>query len=189
MSLKIDLVRFAGGGAKVTGIDLSAVSIDLAGKNFDQRELSAQLQVMNGEKMQFESESFDVVYAHGVLQYTAHAPKMVAEIRRVLRPAGTAILMVYNKFSWLNGLSKLINVGLEHEDAPVIKKYSIREFDKLIDHFSKKSIIAERFPVETRLHQGWKAKLYNNVFVNLFNLMPKELVRPLGWHLIAFVRR
>lgn len=185
----IDLVRFAGGGAKVTGIDLSPVSIDLARKNFNQRGLSAQLRVMNGEKMQFEPESFDVVYAHGVLQYTAHAPQMVAEIWRVLRPAGTAILMVYNKFSWLNGISKLINVGLEHEDAPVIKKYSVKEFEKLIEPFSKKSIIAERFPVETRLHHGWKAKLYNNVFVNLFNLMPKKLVRPLGWHLIAFARR
>jgi hypothetical protein len=41
--------------------------------------------------------------------------------------------------------------------------------------------------VETQLHQGLKAKLYNGVFVGIFNLAPKFIVRPLGWHLMAFV--
>ena len=33
--------------------------------------------------------------------------------------------MVYNRVSWLNALSKVMKVPLEHEDAPVLKKYSI----------------------------------------------------------------
>jgi ubiquinone/menaquinone biosynthesis C-methylase UbiE len=185
----IDLVRFADGEADVTGIDLAQISIDLARENFTQRGLSAELDEMNGEDLNFEDDSFDVVYAHGVVQYTAHAPKMISEIQRVLRPGGTAILMVYNRNSWLNALSKVMNVGLEHEDAPVLNKYSIREFKSLLEPFSKFTIIPERFPVETRLHHGMKATLYNKGFVRLFNILPKSLVQPLGWHLMAFAEK
>jgi ubiquinone/menaquinone biosynthesis C-methylase UbiE len=184
--LGIDLVRFARAGAVVTGVDLAEVSIDLACQNFAQNGLTAKLGVMNGEALEFEDNSFDVVYAHGVLQYTADAPKMVNEIHRVLRPGGEAILMVYNKYSWLNALSKLMKVELEHEDAPVLNKYTIWEFKRLLHPFAHVQIIPERFPVKTRLHHGLKARLYNNLFVNLFNLLPKPFIQVTGWHLIAF---
>lgn len=182
----IDLVRFAKGGAKLTGVDLAEVSIDLAKKNFKNNGLEADLQVMNGEDLLFEDDSFDVVYAHGVLQYTADAHQMIAELHRVLRPGGEAIVMVYNRISWLNFLSKVMSVGLEHEDAPVLKKYSIGEFKNLLRPFSDLRIVPERFPVETRLHSGPKAFLYNKLFVRTFNLLPKSWVRQYGWHLMAF---
>jgi 2-polyprenyl-3-methyl-5-hydroxy-6-metoxy-1,4-benzoquinol methylase len=182
----IDLVRFARAGAIVTGVDLAPVAIELARQNFTQNGLTADLRIMNGEVLQFADNRFDVVYVHGVLQYTADVQKMINEAHRVLRPGGEAILMVYNKYSWLNGLSKLMNVGLEHEDAPVLRKYSIKEFKELLKPFSKFRIVPERFPVKTRLHHGLKATLYNNVFVGLFDLLPRPLVRPLGWHIMAF---
>lgn len=182
----IDLVRFARGGAKVTGIDLSNMAIDLACKNFEQSEQTADLHVMNGECMQFADNTFDVVYAHGVLQYTADTEKMIAEIHRVLKPGGEAIMMVYNKYSWLNLIRKVTRVPLEHEDAPVLKKFSIIEFKQLLHPFQTCRIIPERFPVKTKLHSGWKARLFNHVFVRTFNLMPKRWIRPFGWHLMAF---
>ena len=42
---------------------------------------------MNGECMQFADNTFDVVYAHGVLQYTADTERMIGEIHRVLKRA------------------------------------------------------------------------------------------------------
>jgi SAM-dependent methyltransferase len=144
---------------------------------------------MNGEELLFEDNSFDIVYAHGVVQYTARAHEMMKEIHRVLRPDGEAILMVYNRNSWLNAMSWVMKVGLEHEDAPVLKKYSIGEYKLLLEPFSEYKIIPERFPVETRLHHGLKATLYNKGFVKLFHLLPKSLVRPLGWHLMAFAKK
>lgn len=185
----IDLVRFAQKGAIVTGVDLADVSIELARKNFDQHYLFADLQVMNGEAMQFETGKFDVVYAHGVLQYTADATKMVKEIHRVLKPGGEAILMVYNRRSWLNALSKLMKVELEHEDAPVLNKYTIGEFREMLAPFARARIITERFPVKTRLHRGLKARFYNDLFVNAFNALPRSLVGSLGWHILAFARK
>jgi ubiquinone/menaquinone biosynthesis C-methylase UbiE len=182
----IDLQQFARGGAKVTGIDLSQMAIDLARKNFEQSEQSADLRVMNGECMQFADNAFDLVYAHGVLQYTADTERMIGEIHRVLKPGGEAILMVYNRNSWLALMRNLTKVPLEHEDAPVLKKFSVSELKQLLRPFQNYRIIPERFPVKTRLHSGWRALLFNNVFVDAFNLMPRPWIRPFGWHLMAF---
>jgi 2-polyprenyl-3-methyl-5-hydroxy-6-metoxy-1,4-benzoquinol methylase len=181
----IDLVRFLKCGAIVTGVDLSETAISLAKNNVELNGLKADLRIMNGEGLGFDDNCFEVVYAHGVLQYTAHAETMVDEIYRILKPGGEAIIMVYNKYSWLNFLSKLMKVDLEHEDAPILKKYSIPEFKRMLGKFSKVEIIPERFPVETRLHHGVKALLYNKVFVGFFNALPRPLVRPLGWHIMA----
>jgi ubiquinone/menaquinone biosynthesis C-methylase UbiE len=173
-------------GAIVTGVDIADVSIALARQNFDQLGLEADLDAMNGQDLQFDTDSFDVVYAHGVLQYTADANSMVRELYRVLRPGGEAIMMVYNRISWLNLLSKVMKVELEHEDAPVLKKYSIMEFRGMLTPFKTVRIVPERFPVRSRLHHGLKGTLYNNVFVDTFNLLPRRIVQPLGWHLMAF---
>ena len=184
-----DLLRFARGGADVTGVDLSETAIQLAKLNFAQNRLTAELSVMNGEQLEFARESFDVVYAHGVLQYTADANRMIQEIHRVLRIGGQAILMVYNKYSWLNAMSKVLNVDLEHSDAPVLRMFSAREFRRMLQEFGQVKIVPDRFPVKTRLHRGFKARLYNDIFVTGFGLLPRTLVRPVGWHLLAFVTK
>jgi SAM-dependent methyltransferase len=187
--LGIDLVRFARGGAIVTGVDLATTAIDLARANFEQNGLAADLRVMDGEKLSFADDSFDVVYAHGVLPYAADPAQVVSELHRVLRPGGEGVFMVYNRVSWLNLMSKVTRVELEHEDAPVLRKFSAREFRRLLSQFESIRMVAERFPVETRLHGGAKAALYNKVFVRGFNVLPRVLVRPLGWHIMAFGRK
>ena len=185
-----DLARFARGGAVVTGVDLSATAIELAKKNFETHGLTArELRVANGESLPFADASFDVVYGHGVLQYTADAPQLIRECHRVLKPGGEAIFMVYNRLSWLNALSKLMNVQLEHEDAPVLEKYSIAEFRQLLAPFREVRVVPERFPVKSRLHKGWKGFFFNTMFVGTFNALPQSWVRPLGWHLMAFCRK
>jgi SAM-dependent methyltransferase len=184
-----DLARFAKGGALVSGVDLSSSAIALARRNFEQLGLQADLREADGEHLPFASETFDLVYAHGVVQYTPHPRALVDECRRVLKPEGQAIFQVYNRISWLNALSKLMKVPLEHEDAPVLLKYSAREFRALLDGFSHARIVEERFPVKSRLHGGWKGTLFNTVFVGTFNALPRSLVRRFGWHLLAFCRK
>ena len=185
----IDLIRFAAGGAKTTGVDLSKTAIDLAKQYFKYRNLKAELKVMDGESMEFKDNSFDLVYAHGVLQYTADANRMMAEAYRVLKPGGEFIGMVYNRHGWLNIMSKWFKVGLEHEDAPVLDKYTANEFRKMLSQFSLIRIVPERFPVRSRLHGGLKGFLFNTCFVSSFHLLPRAWVRQSGWHLMAFARK
>lgn len=183
-----DLVRFAAGGAMATGIDLSETAISLARANAEFHDVagSVELFVGNAEALPFPDASFDLVYGHGVVQYTVNPGLLVSECRRVLAPGGEAIFMVYNRLSWLNLLSVVMNVGLEHADAPVLRKYSIGELRQLLSGFDDVRIVPERFPVRTRLHGGWKGAVYNGLFVGLFNALPRAWVRRFGWHLMAF---
>ena len=96
------------------------------------------------------------------------------------------MFQVYNRLSWLNALSKLMKLELEHNDAPVLLKFSAEEFRSLLALFREVRIVPERFPVKSRLHGGWKGRLYNTCFVGTFNALPRALVRRLGWHLLAF---
>ena len=182
----VDLARFAKGGAEVTGVDLAPSAIALARANFEQQGLQGRFEVADGERLPFPDNSFDMVFAHGVVQYTANPRQLVEECRRVLKPGGEAIFQVYNRVSWLNALSKLMKVGLEHDDAPVLLKFSIGELRRLVGGFKNVKIVAERFPVKSRLHGGWKGAVYNGLFVGTFNLLPRPLVRRFGWHLLAF---
>ena len=184
-----DLVRFAQGGAHVTGIDLASVAIDLAETNFQQRGLHGSFYQMDGADMRFDDDTFNLVYAHGVLQYAVNPAGIIQEIVRVLRPGGSAILMVYNRNSWLQLISTLTRVPLEHEGAPVYQLYSEAEFADLLAPFSSFRIVPERFPVATKLHSGWKATLYNEIIVRGFELLPRSLVQRFGWHLLAFASK
>jgi SAM-dependent methyltransferase len=184
-----DLARFAKGGAIVSGVDLSSSAIALARSNFEQQGLQADLREADGEHLPFADDSFDLVYAHGVVQYTADPTALVEECRRVVKPGGEAVFQVYNRISWLNALSKLMKVPLEHEDAPVLLRYSAREFRALLGNFREVRIVEERFPVKSRLHGGWKGMLFNTMFVGTFNALPRSLVRRFGWHLLAFCRK
>jgi SAM-dependent methyltransferase len=185
----VDLARFAKGGALVTGVDLAKSAVDLAEANFRQQGLEGEFRVADGEQLPFPDNAFDVVYAHGVVQYTANPRRLVGEAWRVLKPGGRAIFQVYNRISWLNALSKLMKVGLEHDDAPVLLKFSPGEFRRLLGIFADVRIVPERFPVKSRLHGGWKGEVYNSVFVGAFNALPRIFVRRFGWHLLAFCRK
>jgi SAM-dependent methyltransferase len=185
----VDLARFARGGAEAVGVDVAASAIELARANFAQQGLAGEFQVADGEALPFPDASFDLVFAHGVVQYTADPGRLVGECRRVLKPGGEAVFQVYNRISWLNALSKLMKVGLEHDDAPVLLKFSIGEFRRLLAGFRDVRIVPERFPVKSRLHGGWKGALYNGLFVGTFNVLPRPLVRRFGWHLLAFCRK
>jgi SAM-dependent methyltransferase len=185
----VEVVRFARGGARMVGVDLSGQAIDLCRSNLAHQGVTAGLAVADGEALPFPDASFDYVYAHGVVQYAADDRRVVAECHRVLRPGGTALFQVYNRISWLQLLSTLMKTPLEHEDAPVLRRYSIGEFRALVRPFASVEIVAERFPVRSRLHKGWKGAVYNAAFVGTFNALPRALVRRFGWHLLALCRK
>jgi SAM-dependent methyltransferase len=185
----IDLARFARSGARGVGVDLAHGAARLALTYVRQQSLPAGIVEANGASLPFPSSSFDFVFAHGVIQYAPDDGAIVGEVHRVLKPGGQAVFQVYNRVSWLNALSKVMKVGLEHEDAPVLRKYTIGEFRRLLSPFVEVRIVSERFPVKSRLHGGWKGAVYNGVFVGTFNALPRSLVERYGWHLLGFCRK
>ncbi len=185
----VEVVRFGRAGARVVGVDLAPSAAALTRENARQQGVRAEVVVADGEALPFRDGSVDFVYAHGVMQYTTSDRQLVSECRRVLRPGGLAMFQGYHRRSWLQILSKVMKVPLEHEDAPVLKRYTIAEFRELLAGFSSIEVVTERFPVKSRLHKGWKGTLYNTLFVGTFNALPRAMTGRLGWHLLAFCRK
>ena len=184
-----DLSRFARGGAFVTGIDISKRAIALSRANFEQRQLPGTFVQMNGEELQFENNSFDLCYCHTVLQFTPDPARMIAEIYRVLSPGGEAIIMALNKRSWLMFLQRVMNTEIDYMDSPEYHLFTVGDLQRMMGAFASCEIVMERFPVRTRIHTGFKAKLYNTMFVDLFNAMLSGITQRFGHHLLAYGRK
>lgn len=183
--LGLDLVQFARHGAIVTGVDLAEKSLELAKENFALNGVNGDLRAMDVEDMQFNDESFDVVYARIILNLAYDPERMIREIHRVLRPGGEAIFIVFNRYSWLTLLAKLSGKPLQHNDAPFFRLYSIGELRRILGGFSKVEITLERFASRTRQYKGLAASVYNTFFVRTYKLVPRAMVRPFGAHIIA----
>ena len=95
-----DGAQFAKAGADYTGIDLTEAAIDLARRRFAVSGLNGEFRVSDAEKLGFPGDSFDLVYSHGVLHHTPDIEAAVSEIRRVLKPGGRALVMLYHRGSY-----------------------------------------------------------------------------------------
>jgi len=119
-----DLSQFASHGAHVTDLDLPDGHLEHAKENFAWRRLQGRFVHHDAESLPFEDATFDVVYSNGVLHHTPNTRRVVQEIRRVLKPAGKAIVMMYAENSlhyWRELVGKL---GLERD---LLKNYSMGE--------------------------------------------------------------
>lgn len=85
------------GDFAITACDQSPAMIDAVAENTGFAE-DVRLSVAAIEKMPFDDGSFDVVLATGVLEYT-DAPAALAEVTRVLRPGGLAVVTMLNPLS------------------------------------------------------------------------------------------
>ena len=76
------------------GVDASAAMVAAARARLpDAGDRLAQASI---ERLPFEDERFDVVAATGVLEYVDDVPAAVAELARVLRPGGRALISMPN---------------------------------------------------------------------------------------------
>jgi SAM-dependent methyltransferase len=98
--LGTDGAQFARAGADYTGVDLTEAAIELARRRFELFELPGTFRTADAENLDFPSESFDLVYSHGVLHHTPDTERAVREVHRVLRKGGRAVVMLYHRDSY-----------------------------------------------------------------------------------------
>jgi SAM-dependent methyltransferase/glycosyltransferase involved in cell wall biosynthesis len=110
--LGTDLAQFAANGARVTDVDLSAGHLELARKNLMLRGLSGAFVHHDAEDLPFADNTFDLVYCNGMLHHTPNTARVVDEIRRVLKPEGRAIVMVYAQNSWHFWVQIVLRFGI-----------------------------------------------------------------------------
>jgi phosphatidylethanolamine/phosphatidyl-N-methylethanolamine N-methyltransferase len=80
---------------RITGIDLSAEMLAQARKRVAQLRLCnvEALREMDAEATDFADGSFDIAVAMFVASVVPHPPRLLAEMRRVVRPGGTILFV------------------------------------------------------------------------------------------------
>ena len=196
-----DLLQFARGSAKVTGVDLTPRSIEISRQHLAVYGEQGEFAVTDGENLPFADESFDVVYSNGVLHHTPDTAGAVREIYRVLRPGGLARVMLYHRRSlhywsqiilrygllggeFLRGnspeeiMSKYVEIN-ESGGRPLVKVYSRREARNLFSMFRE---------VKVQVEQLTRPEFY---FLGRF--IPEGVFRGLrrsvGWNVIISARK
>ncbi|MBD2015737.1 class I SAM-dependent methyltransferase [Microcoleus sp. FACHB-53] len=158
VGLGSDHFRFAQGGNRMTALDLSQEHLRQTTRHLKLEGLSTTPIYGDAEQMPFEDESFDLVYAFGVLHHTPNTEAAIREIYRVLRPEGTAIIGLYHRYSyfmlwvliwkglilgglWRKGWRQLLSEIEYRRDLdsamPLVKVYSRRQAKTLFSQFSR----------------------------------------------------
>jgi SAM-dependent methyltransferase len=192
-----DLLQFARGGARCTGIDLTPRSVEITRHRFKLYGAEGNFMMSDGEHLPFRSESFDVVYSNGVLHHTPDTAGSIREVHRVLRPGGVAKIMLYHRNSlnyWVEIVLRRGIVGLEflrgrsaeeimsrviefseHDARPLVKVYSRREVRELFGMFKDVRVDVEQ------LMRGELRVLSPVVSERILDRLRKKI----GWNVIV----
>ncbi|HYW74813.1 MAG TPA: methyltransferase domain-containing protein [Pyrinomonadaceae bacterium] len=196
-----DLLQFARGGARVTGVDLTPRSIETSRRHLELYDQSGEFAVADCESLPFVDESFDVAYSNGVLHHTPDTSAAVGEIHRVLRPGGQARVMLYHRGSWAYWSQVVLRYGLLRGEflrgnsaadimskyvefnagggRPLVKAYSRREARELFSRFREVKVQVEQ--------------LLESEFYFLRHLIPPHLFprlqQSVGWNVIVSARK
>lgn len=158
-----DILQYAKNKSEVYGVDLSRNSVEITRLNLKRLGLEAKfLDVADAESLPFADNTFDLIFSFGVLHHTPNTEKAIAEIRRVLRPEGKAIIMLY-AVGWKHffkriilrgilfgeflrmGYQKTINKNTEVQgNSPLTKVYTKNSVKKLFKEFGEVEISKER---------------------------------------------
>lgn len=94
------------------GIDFSEVALDRARP----RVKSAQLKLASACRLPFEEGYFDYCVNAGSLEHIDDAPAALCELRRVLKPAGKAMVIVPNRY-YLGNIWRVLAYGEEDDQG------------------------------------------------------------------------
>lgn len=180
----VDSIQLAKRGFAVTAVDLTENALVVARQFAAHRGVSIDFRLGNAEGLDFPGESFDAVYSFGVLHHTPDIERSVAEVHRVLRPGGTAYVMLYHRDSLVNLVHRALRLPYESptdrkDHCPVVYTFSRSGVRRLFRDFSSVKIRAEYpftygfGPLTTKVPLGAR----------------RQLGRAIGWHLMITATR
>lgn len=177
---------------RLTGVDLTERAAEHTRRRLSLYGFEPDVRTADAERLPFDDASFDIVYSWGVLHHTPDTPRAIQEVWRVLRPGGTARVMVYHTHSivgymlWARyGLlagkpgRSLADVYASHLESPGTKAYTPEQARQLFGRFSRVTTSIELSNGDLleggagQQHQGAALSLARRVW-------PRGLIRRMG---------
>jgi len=179
--LGFDSLEFIKRGVRVTATDLTPSAVELAYKHFEiERVRADDVRVEDVLDLTFDDNTFDAVWANGVIHAAGDPNKAIQNIRRVLKPGGRAIIChFYRKPSWMY-LLHLIgreNIEFKEEDPPVNKFLTESEIEANFEGFKIQEAAQEHYRAMPICRRGVKASLYKFGFRPIYNLIPEPIAK------------
>ncbi len=196
-----DTISFARAGARVTAVELSEQSLEIARRRAEVYGFSDRIRFWHGDAEDLSRflpiDTYDLVYSFGVIHHTPHPDQVVRQIHHYVQPGSIVKIMIYYRYSW-KALWILLTYGkgqfwrwndliARHSEAqtgcPVTYTFSKRQARSLLQGFKITNMWVDHiFPYRIREYVQ-----YRYVRAWYFRWMPQSLFRQLerrfGWHL------
>ena len=180
-----DYEQWLRAGAVATGVDVSESSLARARQRCEQSGLHADLRQADAETLLFANNSFDVVYSYGVMHHSPDTQRCLDEARRVLKPGGTARIMLYHHAS-LTGIMLWLRYGMwrgqsirqcvyERLESPGTKTFTQAEVTAMMARFEDVRIEQVFSPGDLLLSQP-SARFQSAIYRIAWKLFPRRLM-------------
>ena len=176
-----DSLEFLRRGVRVTSTDLTPNAVALTQCHFEVEGVEAEaIHTANALELPFNDNTFDAVWANGVLHATGDTRQAIHEAHRVLKVDGRAVIShFYRRPSWMYLLHRWgrENIEYKEEDPPVNEFYSEAQVLDMFASFKIVDTVREHYRALPVRRDGMKAGLYKYGFKPIYNLIPKVLAR------------
>jgi ubiquinone/menaquinone biosynthesis C-methylase UbiE len=193
-----DYEQWLKAGAVATGVDISTSSLARTQQRCDRAELSADLRHADAENLCFPNDTFDIVYSYGVMHHSPDTQKCLREAWRVLKPGGTARIMLYHHTS-ITGWMLWLRYGIwqrqsvrrcvyDRLESPGTKTFTKREVMQMMKEFENVQIEQVLSPGDLLMNKPSR-KFQASIYRTAWKVFPRNLVRKLGtrWGLFLLI--
>jgi SAM-dependent methyltransferase len=201
-----DTISFARAGARVTAVDLSPNSLDIARRRAEVYGLSDRIDfhLANCEELSksVPPKVYDLVYSFGVIHHTPHPDRAIAQIRKYMDAKSELRLMIYSKVSYklfwvmkeegvwdMSRLDELIARNSEAQTGcPVTYTYTpdgVRTLLGGLDVLELRKAHIFTWDIESYKRYEYKK---DPVWANVSDAQLAELEKELGWHTLIKAR-
>ncbi len=192
--------RFAQRGCDVIALDITDY---LKTADLYMEEAGSYFERIMGDMshLPFQDDSFDLIFSHSVIHHCKDLAKLFKEFHRVLRPGGRVVALhecAYGIFEDKSGkaLQEAIHEGF-NENAYTLpqwkrgardggfSKIRLHFFSFIDDYIYRKELRKAPPTRKLRLARWIKARPPLNHFLNQLSIIPRILLRPKAWMIIA----